>query len=720
RFTADLVIEMEAAPDPVQVGQKLTYRIVVTNQGPDTAEAVTVADSLPFDTTFVSATASQGSCDMVAGVLICDLDDVAAGDRVAVTIVVSADAFPPGETLVNRASVAASGDESDPKENNRAITITGVAEGRGAKEEGPLPIPALLLSGTVSSTEGTPLPGASVSVEIGGKIYSALSDAKGGYRVEIPGDFPVPDQLIIRADKEGYNTSTSIVKREEFPRADIRLSKVSKDVLPIDASLHHLGNGHYQGAINSRFQKPEAEATDYTREFEVPEDRLSASSAIGIKLRLTVKGAEEENPILINGKKVGTLNASHPDGSATVVEIPIDPCALKPGKNTLEIRADGSNANGDIDDFEFANIQLLFKPGEELSPGSKELAELSSLQVMDEGFTRGLQEVSPGGKFSIEAKGKSACASLKDVALVQVYPKSKGEDAGIRVELIETGPATGVFRSERPVSVSGLGVRAGDRLVVRSGVRGTSVPVRLKKLNLEGEWESTDPGNRYRMMVRFNSDSGKYEGILTRHGEGSKYVGFSLGEHVWSARPAKDWSSVATTQKWRWGSGGVSQGSEWRSAGLDLDQSTDNRLVLSDGRVFIRVGSSTEQKEAKKPEASWTVYRLKVEKGTGVADISVIEITFSRKGDMAELSQWEYPVSHLKNETTGKILWSIGWSSGSPVTANVMTIEKSATEELARQAEELKKGGMAKPQLRGAIEEILGKGARPLYEDWQT
>jgi uncharacterized repeat protein (TIGR01451 family) len=45
--SADLTITKSDNPDPVQVGDNLTYTITVSNAGPDTAEEVIVTDTLP-------------------------------------------------------------------------------------------------------------------------------------------------------------------------------------------------------------------------------------------------------------------------------------------------------------------------------------------------------------------------------------------------------------------------------------------------------------------------------------------------------------------------------------------------------------------------------------------------------------------------------------------------------------------------------------------------
>src|SRR5262245_50692227 len=60
RLTADLAISKTAGPDPVTAGSNLTYAITITNKGPDAAESVTVTDSLPAATMFISCDSTYG------------------------------------------------------------------------------------------------------------------------------------------------------------------------------------------------------------------------------------------------------------------------------------------------------------------------------------------------------------------------------------------------------------------------------------------------------------------------------------------------------------------------------------------------------------------------------------------------------------------------------------------------------------------------------------
>jgi uncharacterized repeat protein (TIGR01451 family) len=119
---ADLEISKADSPDPVTVGDNLTYTITVTNLGPDAATNVVVTDTLPSGVTFVSA--SPG-CVHSAGVVTCNLGNIPAGDSVTITIVVTVTA--PG-TISNTATVTS--DTLDPNTaNNSDAEPTEVSEG---------------------------------------------------------------------------------------------------------------------------------------------------------------------------------------------------------------------------------------------------------------------------------------------------------------------------------------------------------------------------------------------------------------------------------------------------------------------------------------------------------------------------------------------------------------------------------------------------------------
>jgi uncharacterized repeat protein (TIGR01451 family) len=119
--SADISVSMADSPDPVTVGSDLTYTVTVQNAGPSSASGVSVADSIPGGTSYVSASASQGSCSGSATVN-CSLGSLASGGTATVTLVVRPSS---AGTLSNSASVSSS--TADPTSgNNQASSSTTV------------------------------------------------------------------------------------------------------------------------------------------------------------------------------------------------------------------------------------------------------------------------------------------------------------------------------------------------------------------------------------------------------------------------------------------------------------------------------------------------------------------------------------------------------------------------------------------------------------------
>jgi uncharacterized repeat protein (TIGR01451 family) len=87
--SADLSVALKDAPDPVLVGDQLTYSLTIANGGPDAAEEVTVEQALPVGTSLVSAPAG---CKHFSGVVSCELGTVAAGESPKMQITARADA----------------------------------------------------------------------------------------------------------------------------------------------------------------------------------------------------------------------------------------------------------------------------------------------------------------------------------------------------------------------------------------------------------------------------------------------------------------------------------------------------------------------------------------------------------------------------------------------------------------------------------------------------
>jgi uncharacterized repeat protein (TIGR01451 family) len=93
----DLEVTKVDLVDPVVVSSDsptalITYEVTVSNNGPVLAESVVVTDTLPASLTYVSSSPAVGTCAHAAGVVTCELGDLAVGGSVLITVVVETEA----------------------------------------------------------------------------------------------------------------------------------------------------------------------------------------------------------------------------------------------------------------------------------------------------------------------------------------------------------------------------------------------------------------------------------------------------------------------------------------------------------------------------------------------------------------------------------------------------------------------------------------------------
>jgi uncharacterized repeat protein (TIGR01451 family) len=117
----DLALTKSDSPDPVTVGDNLTYTIKVKNPGTMPATDVTVTDELPATVDFISATG--GSCQRAGDKVTCVLGQVNAATTATVTIVVKTTK---AGTLSNTATVTSP--EDVVLQNNSATATTTVTK----------------------------------------------------------------------------------------------------------------------------------------------------------------------------------------------------------------------------------------------------------------------------------------------------------------------------------------------------------------------------------------------------------------------------------------------------------------------------------------------------------------------------------------------------------------------------------------------------------------
>ena len=123
---ADLALTLTDSPDPVFVGQEITYDITIENLGPQDAIAVEVTDTLPVGVEYLSATGTDWSCGESDGVVTCELAALANGASSHLQILVRAPLVA-GE-ITNSTQVSSS--IADTNLDNNQATETTIVEMR--------------------------------------------------------------------------------------------------------------------------------------------------------------------------------------------------------------------------------------------------------------------------------------------------------------------------------------------------------------------------------------------------------------------------------------------------------------------------------------------------------------------------------------------------------------------------------------------------------------
>jgi uncharacterized repeat protein (TIGR01451 family) len=156
------------------VNTTVTYTADVMNEGPQDASGVTFTDTLPSGVSFVSGTASQGSCSAASSVVTCSIGSLADTSEVQITVVVTTNTLgsftnnmgitgnePDGATANNAASqilaVLPTYTLTVTKSGNGSGTVT-VSGDSGTVNCGST-CSVTVLSGDVGGVQATPDPG---------------------------------------------------------------------------------------------------------------------------------------------------------------------------------------------------------------------------------------------------------------------------------------------------------------------------------------------------------------------------------------------------------------------------------------------------------------------------------------------------------------------------------------------------------------------------------
>ncbi len=142
---ADLALT-KSGPVTAIAGEQITYTLIMTNNGPSTAQSVDIKDQLPAGVSLESATVSRsGSGTALCGGTVCQTGDVAVGEVVTVIVVgnVSSDVAD-GTVITNTAAVFS--DTPDPVTTNNSdtqrTTVDTLADLRIVKRSTPAAVTA--------------------------------------------------------------------------------------------------------------------------------------------------------------------------------------------------------------------------------------------------------------------------------------------------------------------------------------------------------------------------------------------------------------------------------------------------------------------------------------------------------------------------------------------------------------------------------------------------
>jgi uncharacterized repeat protein (TIGR01451 family) len=141
-------------------GQSMVYTIVVTNSGPSTASAVSVADPTPTGLTFVS---NSGAC---TSAFPCALGNLTNGQSATITSTYTIAPGAAGSVVTNTATVSSTTSDPTPTNNTavKTTSITGSADLTITKSGPPSSIPGSTIAYTITVTNNGPSDATAVSV----------------------------------------------------------------------------------------------------------------------------------------------------------------------------------------------------------------------------------------------------------------------------------------------------------------------------------------------------------------------------------------------------------------------------------------------------------------------------------------------------------------------------------------------------------------------------
>jgi uncharacterized repeat protein (TIGR01451 family) len=119
----DLSITKNTAATTAFGGNPITYTLAVSNLGTSPANTVSVTDTLPAGSTFVSASGSGWTCNNVAGVVTCTVATLPAGAAPVINLTINAPQVASAGTLSNTATVSSATTDTNPANNSSTKNV---------------------------------------------------------------------------------------------------------------------------------------------------------------------------------------------------------------------------------------------------------------------------------------------------------------------------------------------------------------------------------------------------------------------------------------------------------------------------------------------------------------------------------------------------------------------------------------------------------------------